>query len=196
MNKLKLLQFDYGDTTGKAKNHIDIGIGVQIRLGGVNYASRVIAKVDTGAANTIIPMSLLYIPEACKKNLIIECSKINAFQGIDDSSSFPGYEIRLNEININGLKIRGFPVNITTSKDVNRALLGMDFLRMFYMYINPLRQELGLRETPELARYTHADLWLDAEINTHRAESIELDTIDLEANYINQLIDRLGENNE
>lgn len=150
----------------------------------INIRKEIYFKIDTGAMDIALNASDLGIQQTEEEFISThEVKKVQRF-GIAKNVPLNYYRYIMPMIKLGGFVLHNFPVYITFDKNGTSKLIGMSFLRLFKITIDPEYKTIEFTETQELASYKNKSM--------HNIDKVIPETyIDfsdqqlLESNYIN-----------
>lgn len=154
------------------------------RIGLDDKAKPIGFKLDTGASEVVVPAHLLDIDMSEEEYVEAFKPKCVNRHGIVTDISLKYYIHYIEKISLGDIVIRNFPILITFEHRTKSVLLGMSFLNLFNIFIDNENKIIAFQETKKTAELLEWDLPLyDVKDNV----DVQLNSLDIEANYINKL---------
>lgn len=106
--------------------------------------------VDTGSDFVVASANLLRLSEDVGARIRRTC-RVHTFRGVD-SQPVQFYACRVAAFGVGKLVFKDFPVHISFDPNVRKMLLGMTFLKMFYIMVNPVSRMIRF-EAPRVTKF-------------------------------------------
>lgn len=182
--------FGVWDTDKNKRSDKEINIFIKMLINNLDITEDsfpIHFKLDTGASEVVLTARKLglemtedeyvkaYNPEFTLRNGIVKDQKVKYYIHYVDA------------IILGDIEIKNFPVLITFDTRTSSVLLGMSFLKLFNILIDNENKTVTFIETDKTAELLEWDLPLyDIKDNV----DIQLNSLDIEANYINKKINK------
>ena len=182
--------FGVWDTDKNKRSDKEINIFIKMLINNLDITEDsfpIHFKLDTGASEVVLTARKLglemtedeyvkaYNPEFTLRNGIVKDQKVKYYIHYVDA------------IILGDIEIKNFPVLITFDTRTSSVLLGMSFLKLFNILIDNENKTVTFIETDKTAELLEWDLPLyDIKDNV----DVQLNSLDIEANYINKKINK------
>ena len=192
MSKNNEVVFDYStrmpfDSRTKIKIKIPVIFRDDTRLIGKTVKRNIEFLVDTGASHTVIPSYLLDLKDKDRFKKSYGLSEGMIATGVVDSIGVEFFPLWLKSIDLSGISINNPIISVSFDPGMKTALLGMDILGLFNIFIDTERRLLKLIETDKLHEINSKMESVNEPSLIDPRVKHNISKLDIEANYIRKL---------
>ena len=103
--------------------------------------------IDTGATSVVLPAEDLCLNDE-QANVLIDHSIIKQHTGLISNVQVQYYRYNISEFGLGKIKLVDFPIHVTFDRNAQYRLLGMSFLKLFNIFIQPGQRVITFSALP------------------------------------------------